>query len=74
MRKSLGSKRKEMSEEHIATVTRLFGEFTKAHLALVLDATGKEIERRVLMPGDAKPMAPGGGKVRVVPISRIFSN
>lgn len=30
MRKSLGSKRKEMSDEHIATVTKLFGEFIEA--------------------------------------------
>jgi type I restriction enzyme M protein len=74
MRKSLGSKRKEMSEEHVALVTRLFGSFTEAHLALVLDATGKEVDRQVLMPGDARPAAPEGGKVRVVPISRIFRN
>ena len=30
MRKSLGSKRKEMSDEHIAVVTRLFGNFIEA--------------------------------------------
>jgi type I restriction enzyme M protein len=72
--KSLGSKRKEMSDEHVALVTRLFGTFTEAHLALVLDASGKEVDRQVLMPGDAKPAAPQGGKVRVVPISRIFKN
>jgi len=30
MRKSLGSKRKELSEEHIAEITRLFGEFKEA--------------------------------------------
>jgi type I restriction enzyme M protein len=30
MRKSLGSKRKEMSDEHIAKVTQLFGEFIEA--------------------------------------------
>jgi type I restriction enzyme M protein len=30
MRKSLGSKRKELGEEHIAEITRLFGEFKKA--------------------------------------------
>lgn len=30
MRKSLGSKRKEMSEEHIDEITRLFGEFAEA--------------------------------------------
>src|ERR1700680_4888366 len=32
MRKSLGSKRKEMSNEHIATVTKLFGDFVEAKL------------------------------------------
>ena len=36
MRKSLGSKRKEMSDEHIATVTRLFGDFVEASLVTVL--------------------------------------
>ncbi|MBX7224304.1 MAG: type I restriction-modification system subunit M [Blastocatellia bacterium] len=30
MRKSLGSKRKELSDEHIAEITRLFGEFVEA--------------------------------------------
>ncbi|HND21916.1 MAG TPA: class I SAM-dependent DNA methyltransferase, partial [Acidobacteriota bacterium] len=30
MRKSLGSKRKELSEDHIAEITRLFGEFVEA--------------------------------------------
>jgi type I restriction enzyme M protein len=30
MRKSLGSKRKELSEEHIAEITRIFGGFKKA--------------------------------------------
>jgi type I restriction enzyme M protein len=30
MRKSLGSKRKELSNEHIAEITRLFGEFKEA--------------------------------------------
>lgn len=31
MRKSLGSKRKELSEEHIDEITRLFGAFEEAH-------------------------------------------
>jgi type I restriction enzyme M protein len=30
MRKSLGSKRKELSDEHIATITKLFGDFTES--------------------------------------------
>ncbi len=39
MRKSLGSKRKEMSDEHIAEVTRLFGSFVEA------ERDGKPISR-----------------------------
>ncbi|MCL4739354.1 MAG: type I restriction-modification system subunit M [Burkholderiaceae bacterium] len=74
MRKSLGSKRKEMSDEHIATVTRLFGDFVEASLVTVLDAGGKEVSRQVLIDGAALPPAPEGGKVRKVPVSRIFRN
>jgi len=39
MRKSLGSKRKELSDEHIAEITRLFGQFVEA------EADGKPISR-----------------------------
>lgn len=39
MRKSLGSKRKELSDEHIAEITRLFGQFTEA------EQDGKPISR-----------------------------
>ena len=43
MRKSLGSKRKELSDEHIADITRLFGQFLEADLVTVLDAEGKPL-------------------------------
>ena len=39
MRKSLGSKRKELSDDHIAEITRLFGQFAEA------EADGKPISR-----------------------------
>ena len=39
MRKSLGSKRKELSEAHIARITQLFGDFTEA------EQDGKPISR-----------------------------
>jgi type I restriction enzyme M protein len=74
LRKSLGSKRKEMSEEHIATVTRLFGDFVEARLAVLTDAAGKEVSRQVLLADEPDPAAPQDGKVRVMPISRIFRN
>ena len=74
MRKSLGSKRKEMGEDDIATVTRLFGDFTEAERVTVLDADGREVEQRVVTGTDNPPLAPQGGKLRRVPISRIFDN
>ncbi|NML13862.1 type I restriction-modification system subunit M [Azohydromonas caseinilytica] len=75
MRKSLGSKRKEMSEEHIATVTRLFGEFTEAEFITVLDVDGKPLgEPKLVTNTDMPPVAPEGGRLKRVPISRIFRN
>ncbi len=74
MRKSLGSKRKEMSEEQIAEVTKLFGCFVEAELATLFDAEGKETGRAIVLAGEAPPPAPEGGKVKLAPLSRIFTN
>jgi type I restriction enzyme M protein len=74
MRKSLGSKRREMSDDDIAVVTRLFGGFQAAQLATVTDADGKEVVREVVVEGEAPPVAPEGGKVRLQPLSRLFDN
>ncbi|MBB2927105.1 type I restriction-modification system subunit M [Paraburkholderia silvatlantica] len=74
MRKSLGSKRREMSDEQIATVTRLFGDFVEAELATVLDAEGAEVGRWVVPSGSNAPDVPAGGMVKSLPISRIFQN
>ncbi|WP_245489864.1 type I restriction-modification system subunit M [Rhizobium ruizarguesonis] len=74
MRKSLGSKRKEMNEEHIAEVTKLFGGFIEAQIATVFDASGKEVERMIVRDGDATPAVPEAGRVKLAPLSRIFAN
>jgi type I restriction enzyme M protein len=74
MRKSLGSKRREMSDDHIDTVTRLFGDFVEAELATIFDASGTEVGRWVVPAGGNAPDVPAGGKVKSVPISRIFRN
>jgi type I restriction-modification system DNA methylase subunit len=74
MRKSLGSKRKELGEADIATVTRLFGGFVEAQLATLFDADGKEAGREVAEAGQSVPPAPKGGKVKLAPISLIFDN
>ena len=74
MRKSLGSKRREMSEDDIATVTRVFGGFHATQLATVLEADGKEAERVVVVHGETPPVAPEGGKVKLAPLSLILDN
>jgi type I restriction enzyme M protein len=74
MRKSLGSKRKELSDDHIAKITKLFGEFAEANQVTVIDADGKEVSNAVVMDYEAMPKAPKGGKVKMVPISKIFRN
>lgn len=74
MRKSLGSKRKEMSDEQIADVTRLFGGFVEAQLATVFDASGKEVARHVVPVGEQVPEVKAGETVKLAPISRIFRN
>jgi type I restriction enzyme M protein len=74
MRKSLGSKRREMGEGDIKTATRLFGDCLEAQLAILLDAEGNEIERVVVTEEEAPPEAPDGGKVKLRPLSRILAN
>lgn len=75
IRKSLGSKRREMSDAHIATVTRLFGEFTEGELVTVFDAAGQQQgEPQLVTNTDNPPIAPEGGKLKRVPIARIFRN
>lgn len=74
MRKSLGSKRKELSAEHIDTITRLFGEFIEADQVTVFDAEGKEQSQTLIHREEAAPTPPPGGKLKKMPISRIFKN
>lgn len=74
MRKSLGSKRKEMSEAHIADVTRLFGGFVEAEQVTLIDAQGKAVGTQVLTQGARPPAPPPGGKIKRAPLSRIFKN
>ena len=74
MRKSLGSKRREMGPDDIEIVTKLFGECAKAQLATVLDMDGNEVGRQVVREGEAVPTAPEGGKIKLAPLSLLLSN
>ncbi|WP_355507487.1 class I SAM-dependent DNA methyltransferase [Xanthomonas cannabis] len=75
MRKSLGSKRKEMAQAHIDTVTRLFGDFAEAELVSVIDAADNVLgEPQLVTNTQAAPQPPEGGRLKRVPIARIFKN
>lgn len=74
LRRSLGSKRKEMTDEHIATVTRLFGDYLEASLVTITDESGEEVRKVVTTSTEKLPKAPAGGKVKTAPIARIFRN
>lgn len=74
MRKSLGSKRKEMGEDDIATVTRLFGDFIEAEHVSVLDAEGNTLATHIITAVQSAPEPPQGGRLKRVPVSRIFKN
>ena len=76
MRKSLGSKRKELSDEHIAEITRLFGECVEATLPSPLAVTSD----LAAVSGQPSRMASSsiregqGERGQSKPISRIFNN
>ncbi|WP_292529087.1 hypothetical protein [Mesorhizobium sp.] len=63
-----------MGDDDIATVTKLFGGFHQAKLATVLDANDQEVARQVVLEGEQPPATPDGGKVKLAPLSLIFSN
>ncbi len=79
MRKSLGSKRKELSPEHIEEITRLFGDCREASLI-----DGKIVSGKALAAGSSnagssnatnnKPAASALPLTNAVPISRLFKN
>ena len=72
MRKSLGSKRKELSDAHIHQIVQLFGKYEEASLFTLYDLEGKETGREVVLHGETEPTPPRGGKVKKAPLSRLF--
>ena len=73
MRKSLGSKRKEMADADIEIVTKLFGECAPAQLATVTSPDGS-VMTQMVMQGEAPPLPQDGGTVKLAPLSRLFPN
>jgi type I restriction enzyme M protein len=64
-----------MAQAHIDTLTRLFGDFAEAELVSVIDAAGKALgEPQLVTHTQTVPQAPDGGRLKRVPIARIFKN
>lgn len=73
MRKTLGSKRREMSDEHIDLITRIFGEFRDSIVVTTLQKNGEQPSRRVV-PTSEGPSTEAATAVRCAPVSKIFRN
>ena len=77
MRKSLGSKRKELPEHYIAEVTRLFGDFQEADLIAVCNkTTDQEMIHHLVGRETTTPKAknPLNDVIKRYPVSRLFKN
>jgi type I restriction enzyme M protein len=74
MRKSLGSKRKELGETDIARLVEIHGRFEELRHVKIIDAEGKAISEALESADKPIPTAPEGGKVETFMVSRIFDN
>jgi type I restriction enzyme M protein len=74
MRKSLGSKRKELGQDDIDRIVALHGRFEELRHVKVTDVQGTIISDSIEDANKAIPTAPEGGKVETFMVSRIFDN
>jgi type I restriction enzyme M protein len=74
MRKSLGSKRKELGQDDIDRIVALHGRFQELRHVKVTDVQGTIISDSIQAADKAIPTAPEGGKVETFMVSRIFDN
>jgi type I restriction enzyme M protein len=74
MRKSLGSKRKELGQDDIERIVALHGRFEELRHVKVIDVQGNVISDEIIPSSKTVPTAPEGGKVETFMVSRIFDN
>lgn len=74
MRKSLGSKRKELGESDISTVVEIHGRFEELRYVKVTDEAGAVLSEGLTPASEELPKQPEGGKVESCMVSRIFDN
>lgn len=74
MRKSLGSKRKELGEGDLARIVEIHGRFEELRYVKVIDREAKVTKELIQEAAKAIPKAPDGGEVESFMVSRIFEN
>lgn len=74
MRKSLGSKRKELGPDDIERIVALHGRFEELRHVKITNSTGAVVHDEIMAADKAIPTAPEGGKVETFMVSRIFDN
>ncbi|MGB3752436.1 MAG: class I SAM-dependent DNA methyltransferase [Parerythrobacter sp.] len=74
MRKSLGSKRRELGDDDRAALVNMFGRGEPMDLVTQLDADGKQVGREIVAPDDTAPAAPENGQAKRAPISLVLPN
>ena len=74
MRKSLGSKRKELGDTDISLVVELHGRFEELRYVKVTDGNGAVVSEGLKPADQTVPVEPAGGKVESWMVSRIFDN
>lgn len=74
MRKSLGSKRREIGEKDRGRLAKLFGDGEPMDLVTLLYADGREIGRKILVPDAPTPDVPKGGRAKRAPVSLVLPN
>lgn len=73
MRKSLGSKRKELGESDIEQIVRLYGNFEPTRCATITDEKGNIVKRVILKDGEPLPQVNPGQKVKAPYVCKIFN-
>lgn len=74
MRKSLGSKRRELGETDVSTVVEIHGRFEELRYVKVSDRAGAILSEGLVSTNEGLPEQLEGGKVESWMVSRIFDN
>jgi len=73
MRKSLGSKRKELGDGDIEQIVKLYGAFENTRCATITDEKGSVVKRVFLKEGEPLPEVAPGQRIKAPYVSKTFN-